>query len=401
MTANIWVKKLAADHYQWWPETLGQDQIQEGSGSELKQSMAETDSSHCIFLANAEQFPMRGMAHQQGEEKLLRKTLPYELEEDLLTEIDDLHFAIGPSEDMQVPLVIVEKQYFKNQLDELNNEGIEAFKVLPELGMLPWLEKQWTLLIDGDRSLVRYAKHDGLSIEQNFLPVTLNALLADVEKPESIVLYCDAAQRETIVAQLPESLRSLVLWQQGDYWSVIGGVKNEAHPMDLLQGDFARALPWKKWWSQWKVVAVFAAVALLVHLVGLFFEVKQLKAENKDYRVAIENVYRQVVPKGAIMDPERQLRKKVNSMKGGSDQSFTAMLDTVSKVLASMGTVDLQLVNYSSKGSEMRITLLTSSFNEVDTIRQNLEAKGIRAELAGSTNDGGKTRARLKLKGAN
>lgn len=397
MSLKILVRQVGGQHYQWLHGGHAGGVAQTGTLSELKQVCE--DGSQLVLLATAEYCTLKHCHYDDGEQKLLRQIVPYQLEEDLLADVEELHFAIGECEQNQVAVAIIKRDLLTQWLADFSAHGLEIHRILPEVAMLPWLENQWTLLVDNQRWLLRSGDCAGFAMEPELAVLALALLVEEQGVPGSLVLYCQEPDRDGVKSLLPEPLRHTVLWQQGSYWSVIAGVKLEQEPLNLLQGDFVRSLPWKKWWSAWRVAAILLAVAIGLKLTVNIVEQQTLETRNVQLRAEIEQAYRSAIPKGALMNAEKQLRRKVEAMKGGNSQSFVALLEKVSAVMATVEGINLQSVNYTEQRSEFRLTLVANSFDDIEKLRRGLEQKGLKAELTGSSAEGSKTRARLRIRG--
>lgn len=397
MSSKILVRQVNEQSYQWLHDSDGGSVAKTGSLSELKQACA--DASQVVLLASAEHCTLKLCRYDDGEQKLLQQMLPYQLEDDLLANVDDLHFALGQPADNQVAVAIIKRQILLEWLADFSAAGIEIHRLLPEAAMLPWLDKQWTLLIDEQRWLLRSGDCNGFAMEPELAVLALQLLVAEQGAPASLVLYCPQSARDGVKAALPESLRQIVLWQEADYWSVVAGVKLEQQPINLLQGEFVRSLPWKKWWRTWRVAIVLLVIALGLKLAVNIIEQQTLENRNVQLRASIEQAYRSAIPKGALMNAEKQLRRKVESIKGGNSQSFVALLEKVATVMATVEGLTLQNVNYTEQRSEFRLTLVANSFDDIEKLRRGLEQQGLTAELTGSSAEGSKTRARLRVRG--
>ena len=96
---------------------------------------------------------------------------------------------------------------------------------------------------------------------------------------------------------------------------------------------------------------------ILYGLVG-WVEFRKLEKENFALRTAIERSYRTVIPSGAIVDTEKQLRRQL-SLRGVATnrRGFVSFLDGVTEGLSTDSSIRVGSVNFSQQNLEMRVSL--------------------------------------------
>lgn len=399
MSTNILVRVLNEEQFQW---LAADDHLARpiNGGRELFEKVCQ-EAAAVHLLVPSERVVLTQVVFTPNEKKMLRQTVPYTLEEELIEDVDKLHFALGGATENRVPVAVVDQQYLQELIHCVERNGAEVKIVIPELFLLPWQPGQWTLLIESGRMLVRYGKADGFAIDYKDTAIALTSLVGEqATVPNLITIYADTELRGEIESALPDNLTDVVQWRDEDYWTLLNQQwrNTEAVTINLLQGKFTRNLPWRKWWVQWRVAAILAVVALTVHVAVGELRLVKLKNENLALRTQIESVYREAVPKGRMTDPEKQLRRLVGGAQGRRGEGFVALLDKVATALAQVPELDLQNLNYSEQQTELRLTLTLPTFNDVEKLRADIAAQGLTAELTGSDQNGAKTRARLRVK---
>lgn len=403
MSATVLFKPCGVGNFEWLQlrgdRSPDAQDYAVGDGERLVQEAGE---STLVYIAPAERIGLRQAAFEASEKKLLRQTLPYSLEEELIDDVDELHFALGETRGNTVDVAIVRREALEQWQQDLVAESLNIQQVVSELQLLPLEEDAWTLLIKDDFWLLRHGPGAGFALDPDVANLALQSLLDEAEQlPQRLLVFGHVEDREAFLSLLPEMLRGIVDWQSDGYWEMVErGYAQLPAPINLLQGEYAIGLPWKKWGRLWKLPLAFLAVALGVNIITQFVALQVLDHKNLELRRQTEQTYRSVVPRGAVMRPADQLRRKVEALRGGSGASFVAMLDKVAGVLASVEGLELQSLNYTERQSEMHITILVNGFNNVESTRASLVKAGLGAELTGSNAQGGKTRARLRIKGS-
>ncbi|MEH6911925.1 MAG: type II secretion system protein GspL [Oceanicoccus sp.] len=407
MVSTILARQCGNGNFEWYEidenhlhSTYDEKHFFIGDGERLAEKAA--NYKRLVLLVAAEDVAVKTVAFDDHERKLLQQTIPYSLEDDSVDDVDELHFSLGLAEGNTVPLAIVSKNLLERIVSELKHDDIEVDQLVSELHAIPIEQDSWSILVEDGRWLVRNGLHQGFSLQPAIASQALTILLNNADDlPQRLHIYCQPEKQAEALSLIPDILHNLVEWKVENYWQMMskGYSLSEKNAINLLQGEFAPKLPWQKLWQSWRAVAISLAVVILIQIVASYTQLTVLDDRNIALRKQIETHYRNVVPKGAVMDPERQLRRKVNTLKGSTGSGFVSLLVQIGPVLKSIEGISLQSLNYSEKQSEFRITILAPGFDDVETVRTNLEKLGLTAELTGSSADGSNTRARLRIRG--
>jgi type II secretion system protein L len=339
----------------------------------------------------AQKVALRDVPFTPQERRLLRQTLPYSLEEQLVDDVDTQHFALGALRGNQVPVAIVHKQWLQQWLETCAQAGLDIKQVLPEQLLLPYREHCWTVRIEAERWLVRVGAYRGFALEPDSAALALQLLLDNAAEIPQRLLVQSAQPLELLLSQFPELLRSSVEVLEA------AAPTADAARIDLLQGMFARTLPWRRWWLQWQWVAIALALAVVVHASALGVAHHRLYKQNIALRQQIEAIYRSVEPRGIVNDPELQLRRKLKALQGHQGSGVMPLLQQVGGALKKIDGVTVQNFTYSEQQGELRVSVTATAFKAVEAARAAIAASGLNAQLIGSNTDGDKTRAQLRI----
>lgn len=361
-------------------------------------AFAKTRETDLVLVVPAQKVSLQEVAFASHERKLLRQTVPYSLEEQLINDVDTQHFALGPivaaktGGEAQVPIAIIDKQWLGSWLQQCRDAGLDIKRVLPEQLLLPYREHCWTLRAEAGRWIVRIGAYRGFAMESDNAAMVLQLLLDSAnELPQKLLVQSDISV-DILSSQLPELLRGSI--------EVLGAEEStgDNNPIiDFLQGNFARTLPWRRWWLSWRPAAILLAIAIVVHLAVGGVQHYRLNKQNIVLRQQIEEVYRSVEPRGVVNDPELQLRRKVQALKSHQGGAVLPLLQQVGEALKSIDGVAVQNLTYSERQSELRVSMSASAFKDVEAVRAAIANKGLNAQLVGSNTDGDKTRAQLRI----
>ncbi len=371
----------------------GSTAVQRGSALELAADATLRDAE-LVLIVPAQKVLLQDVAFAVSERRMLRQTLPYSLEDQLIDDVDRQHFALGAIHGTQVPVAIVEKQWLIDWLQRCEQAGLDVKRALPEQLLLPWRERCWSVLLEPTRWLVRVGRYRGFALEPESAALALQLLLdGATELPDALLVCGDAATPESL-QRLPELLRGIV--EVLDLPQLALPAVNEP-TIDLLQGLLARSLPWRRWWMQWRLPAIALGVALLAQMLVMGVQHYRLNKQNIALRQQIEAVYRSVEPRGVVNDPELQLRRKVQALQGHQGSAALPLLQQVGSALKSVGGISVQNLTYSERQSELRLSISAATFKDIESVRAAIEKTGLSAQLVGSNADGDKTRAQLRI----
>lgn len=404
MASTILAKQCGIGNYEWLSFDSGAVSDLIVSDAEELQQRAEAGAD-ITLLVSAELVSLSSAGFEQHERKMLRQTLPYTLEDECVDDVDNLHFALGEVSADHVPLAVIDRQQLEDIIADNAQQQLDVQQLVCELQFIPLADNVWTLQIDDQRWLIRISADKAYAFDADTAALALQLLLDEQgQVPEQLIIYAAIDNQAAIIAQLPELLKGVVNWHEADYWQTIseGFLQSQqarSPVINLLQGDYVRSLPWAKWWGFWRVAVILFLIVIAIQFASTLARLQIAKQKNVELRAQTEQAYRKAIPKGAVMDPEKQLSRKVNAMKGSGGDGLMVLLAQIAEVFSTIDGLSLQSLNYSEKQTEVRVTILAAGFNDVETARANLEKLGLKAELTGSSADDGKTRARLRIRG--
>ncbi len=391
------VVRLVEGRLAWYPPGAG-DQPQWLDDDAVRDSLRATLSQRRIkvcFAAPGADARLLTLTVAPEEKKHLSQSLPFMLEEQVAADVDNLHFAYTPLEDDRYAAAVVAKAKmleWQSLFDEL--PGIPLW--IPEPLLLPWQAGEWCLVMEGDSAIVRTGQCEGFTIERELVDPILQGVLGDSDAPSAVIVYGMDQAADT--ALLPEELRDKVQWRRGNLCAALLLSEVPAVRVNLLQGEFAPRLPLEQWWRQWRAVAAVFAAACIIQLAAVYAEYRSLSSQNLALRTAVEESYRQAIPRGAVVDAEKQLRRQLE-LAGGSGQpsGFIGLIERVGGAIAGMPGTSIASINYNDKGNEMRLNIVAADFEGVEQLRSRMSEAGLEAIMESSTTQGERVSARLRV----
>jgi general secretion pathway protein L len=403
--------KSLSDRFRWcWlgADGLPADEGVTGDREALREALGAkvTNPQSAWVILPGNQVNTRELEYSEKEKKHLRNLLPFQLEDSVVGDIDDLHFALATPVNGKVVVAFADKTWLQAAFAELAALGIEVTRCWTAPLTLPLATEaatdsynHWTLGLYQDQVYLRYTSTMGFSVAQQHARMALQMLLRDQERVDSLPsLHLRAATEadlvklsEAIPAELQDSIASQSL---ADEWAL--DFSNSS--IDLCQGDFSQRLPIERWWKMWQSVAIFAGICVAVYLGTLMFEIHKLNGENRTIRQQIETAARSVIPQGRIVDPERQLATLLQqSRPAGQSVSVMSLLALALPQVAQVPNVSIKGISYAGESGELNLSIQADSFGAFETLTQNMRSQGLNAETSSFNAQGNVQTARLKV----
>ena len=331
-----------------------------------------------------------------GRNRSRAKTaIPYALEEGLVEDVSAYHFVSGrPDANDVYPTVVVLRSFMDRLMLRLNEAGIQAARVLSEVQLLD--EEVWTVLVDGERALVRLGLTSGFSTELDALPLLLQAAREESQT--------DAGE------DVP-----LAFHGDGQAVAELSGYAVQSRPVDsaisvlatgiargglnLLQSDYRRGTQLRRVLRHYRLSAALAA-ALLV-LVGVLsaLEYRQINAENVRLQGEIEAVLKRTFPNlRRVVNPRAQMRQRLLALRKEqhSDGGFLELLSATSGPLAAL--TDVQLNGLVYRRGRLELDLETRELRNLDALQQEIaKVRELSASIESAKSDQQKVRGRLRI----
>lgn len=405
-----------------------------------------------VLLASSDMLLMTAPLPAMNRQRLL-KAIPFSLEEQLASEVDELHFALGERvDDNAVNCCVIERGILDGLQRELKTAGIQPDVVTSELFGIPYDINGWSIwLSNTERAIVRTADQSGVMLDIGNADVLLTHNLQgmdEAQRPTQLRIYAgqdriDAltvVQGESDTADITEfdaldsgltgasevlsdealspasnsqgqafnelrhTCEELGLeYQEHDYQqaSLAVMVENydEQRSINLLQGDYSRKEQFEKLLRPWIPAAAVAVIWLLLQLGLLVGEFYQLSNTKKQLRTEIVAVYQQAFPESKnIVDPKVQMERGLKKLRGdgGASSDLLTLLAKAGEVLKDTKEMTIRSIRF--KDSKLDLDLEISDLQALDKLKLRLtkEAK-LKVDIVSASARDGKVESRLKI----
>ena len=374
---------------------------EEGALDDFFAAYSAASGNELLLVVNSADITIKRVEYSAEERKHILQTARYELEEQFVTDIEQLHFSYAKPGDTDLMLAAVDKRHMHAWLAPFLAEHINIVAVLPLSAAQGIDADKWTVNVSGQ--CLNIALDGQQSFTTSFDQARFAWDLASRETenlPSSITLYCEGDDAvHQVQDTMPAALQGLVDAQTVPWFEKTQWMQLKQSALNMLQAEFRPSVAWAKLWDFWKIPAYLCLAMLVVFGLSAYIENYRLQSENLRIRQEMVAVYQQAFPNSHVSDPEQQMRSKMGqSNTGDTASSFLPLFYQTAGALASFDSVSLSTINYDSRNDELRADLVAAQFQDIEKIRQALGEVGIVADLVSSNSVDGGERARMKFR---
>lgn len=355
-------------------------------------------NSEVIVIVPAQDVLLTHAALPKLNTHRLQQALPFALEENLIDDVETLHFATGAHQENNTwPVAIVAKQKMDEWLNALQQVDLAASYLIPAPLALQQEMNHWYIVMTDDEAIVRINQWDGFCCNKINLATLLDLKMNEVKnKPHAIYLNFYTSDRnfhftyENIPVQTqhyaPEQfINDLATWL------------DENSAINLLQGPYRakqKTSDVKKTWT----IAAYLALAVIAtgfigNLIGFFILYFQAHALER----SVHAIYKNNFPSAtSIVAPKERMSEKLKKLMNQSGKnSFLATLALVGKSFAE--TPGIHLLKLDFKNQQVTLELSTATSDNLDKFTNSLNAQGLSVKQQNAAISGAQVKATLLI----
>jgi len=336
----------------------------------------------------------------------LQQVMRYALEENLASDIDDLHFAMGKRHaDGSTPVAVVEQEHLTSWLAALHTAGIAADALYSEADVLPVAPAGISAVIEQGLLYVRHGKGLGTTLDVQPLSEALQlAFGAAEETPAEALVYLSHAEYEMHTAvfdalrERVPSLQTKLLPEGPLPLFALQAVQGQA--VNLLSGKYARKKSWNKALAPWRIAAMLVAAVVLLQLTTSSLRFWQLTRAEKQLDQQIREVLAQTLPGAQVNDTRKarqQFAAQLDALRaGGNGTGLLPSLNILTATLDQVPDARIDALAYRPKVLDLRVT--APDVDALARMQQLVNEQGLHAEIQSATPRDNKVEGRLQLK---
>jgi general secretion pathway protein L len=327
----------------------------------------------------------------RNRQKLL-KALPFTLEENLIEDIDKLHFAIADTRSHTSQAVaVINKQTLQDWIRLFKENSIKLDAIIPDILAVP-LFKGWTILNTPQTCLVRTGKFSGFFTE----PENLNTLLErefesiDIDRPKQLLLIEDTRAEAIPVLQEFAQRHHIQLKKEvlgKPLISLFGDHIDSGSSINLLQAQYNPQQRKKGQIKLWyPAIASVAACLIALITLGTLRYVSMKTEYDKLHREKV-SLFKQVFPRAKReIGMRARLRARLNQLGKNQDSQqveFLSLFGAAGDAIKNVPEFEMKSANFNNGKLIIHFTIDDTS--KIDRIVNQLKRSGIQVKRGAST----------------
>ncbi len=359
-----------------WIALTGDDapaEIQRGS---LDEVAAQAHGTTVIVLVpGIDVLLLTAQVPTQNRQRIL-KAVPFLLEDQLASDVDDLHFAVGDrAPSGHVPCAVVARERMSEWVNRLREFNIQPDVLVADYLALPIEPAAWTLYKDADGVLVRVGAQSGFFVEiDNLLPMLEIALAEAGEQRPARLRVLDADNSAEMPDLGPLNIEySHEPFDSSMFLRLAQNVERNS-ALNLLQGAYSRREQLGKMWRPWRPAAVLVAVFVVLHLSLSALDLIRDKRRIEQLNAEIEQVYLTTFPnEKRAPNPRAQMEQHLRELRGektGGSGGFLGIVGSVASVLKDTPGLELRSLRY--KDGKLDVDFTVTDLQVLDKLKQTL-----------------------------
>jgi general secretion pathway protein L len=372
--------RLRADGSLAWLAQDAQGRALSGANAGAPPAETLARTRRVLVLVPAEQVLLLDTPRMSALRAQFIKALPFALEDQLASPVEDLHFALPERlHEVRVPVAIVGRATLRGWLERLAREGIRPDALIPETLGLPL----GSVMIEDDRALLRTAPAQSGACDLAALPDWLELFATNSGEPAALEVY-DFRSAPALALPVPVALYHE---RQRDPLAFFAGQLHGEPALNLLQGQFAPAHRHAPALRLWRNAAALAAAAVLLMFVYYGVDCWRLARESARLDAAMGEVLHEGFPEmdKVAGDPRQLMDSALTRMRGGTDAGgLLRVLNQIAPTLGSTTRTTLRSVEYHN--ATLELGLRAPDVPALDVMRERLaNLPGLKVEVTAAT----------------
>ncbi|RXF02818.1 type II secretion system protein GspL [Pseudoalteromonas sp. PS5] len=364
-------------------------------GSEQLSNLAEkAQTRNVVLLLPATAVQLRTLELPAKWNRKLEQAIPFMLEEQVATDIDDLFVAIGKpgmkGDVHTIDVAICDSEWLQGWFNICEDAGITVYKAIPDALCLPLKEGMQSAVQLGAQWLFKHSDWQVGAAEINWVNDYLN-----IAGTEQVAHFSPATGFSNDVVLSAQQ-------QEYDLPLAIFAKTLPTIDFNLRQGCFAAKKKQPQWWRDWRsgLLAASVAVVSFIAIKGTQLYVVSHQAEQLEGQAVA--LYQQAFP-NKIVRPhllKKQIQNELNALSGAEQGGLLELTNHFIAIYDEVEAFTPETLRYDKRRNELRIRARAKEFQVFGQVKSILEQRGVSVEQGALNNDGDFVVGEIRIGGA-
>ncbi len=346
------------------------------TGGTLDQLRTAAVDNEVIVIPPAQDVLLTAVTLPKLPRYRLLQALPYALEEQLLADVNALHFAVGDYQaDGSLPVAVVAKHKMEKWLAALKDIDVYPSVMLVPVLSVPLFEASWNIFVLDDAAIARTDTFSGFTCDKDNLASLIELELAERgQKPQAI--YCQNYTAKRLDIKLASAN---VIEKQFPVDNALQDIAMKLKPpfINLCQGPFQTRHKPSENKKYWRIAGYLLAAWLGVLFFSNLVSYMILHHQYAGLQTQINTIYKHNFPNAtAVVEPKRRLQEKLDAtLNQGNKNHLLLWLAYLGKSLNATPGVRLQQLDY--RNGVLTLDIMAKNFDQIDNLAKALISQGV------------------------
>ncbi len=316
------------------------------------------------------------------------QAIPYALEEQLIDEVENLHFAVGQPVAGNIPVVVIAKTCLENYLQRLQEVSFQPAVLMPDVFAVPYRSNNWIVMYVDDIVLVRTGLQTGFAIEADNLNFMLQMDVANNPPEQIMVINHKTTMDLTNLQALGIPIKTISN-------NILDGIIDNKQ-LNLLQGEYRiqNNNSLRHWWL---------TIALGLILGGLYIveqvmEYRDLSQQRQFLNQQITETYRNTFPEARkIVNPKVQMEQKLVALRERQqvNEVFLSTLNKITSALKAIPNLIIKKITFRQQKLDLYLTI--NNFQALEKFQTNLNKLDITVKIKSAASQNRKVETHVQI----
>ena len=391
--------RLHPDGRMSWLTLSAQSRAASAANGGKPPAQALARAQRVVAIVPAEHVVLLDTPRMSAQRAQFVKAVPFALEDQLVSPVEDLFFALPERlSEERVAVAVVARKTLQGWIDQLAATGIRPDAVFVETQLLPVGDNAGSVMIENDRAVWRSGKTQGGVSDVPALTEWLAVIRAGQPELHAMDVY-DFRER----AEKPPLPDRHIRYHanQRDVLAFLAAQLATEPELNLLQGEFApthRRAPTERLWRNAGLLGAAAVILLFVYFVADYWK---LSRQSVQLETAERQILHDSFPQMDTVagDPRQLMQNALDNLRGGTDATgLLHLLTQIAPALSSTTRTTLTSLEYHN--ATLELGLRAPDVSTLDLMRERLSTvPGLNVQVTASNTGTNGVDGRLRITG--